>query len=136
MSVLLLKEHPARRKDILFYWLVLVLLSFYGNGKELDFFLLDQTRTRNGHEFYYEFSRLLMAEGLLKDETVLIREFPHPVWGNKLIVFLNDIPVYQTTVYRRGNTVSTMAVRGVEATKKILIMKALNKELNEIGVKG
>ena len=78
-----------------------------GNEKEdpnidLGLIIVDETRTRNGAEFYHSFYQQLTLDGELPSATVLVKEEPFRTRMTRLLIKVNDVDVVQTILRPNG----------------------------------
>jgi len=98
-------------------------------GLEITGLLLDETKTKGGHDFYYAFnSYWQQVEGL--DYSITINELPSGVRGSVILVNVNGTRVYQNTLNPRAEVIEEEAKRAVEFSIQFLLQSLkVQKEL-------
>jgi curli production assembly/transport component CsgE len=90
---------------ILTFTLLVTPICKAGSELEIGGLLLDNTKSRLGHDFYYEFSRFWQDIPNKEGINVQIIEQIVPRAGTRLSILLNGRPIYATHFGRRQSPV-------------------------------
>ena len=95
--------------------LILFLNPFYIYSSEVDIggLLLDNSRSRQGHEFFSAFSQLWQDIPNSSGHIVVIKEIVIPRSGTRLTVILNDKNIYITYMGRRQSPIKSRVEQAV-----------------------
>ncbi|PAJ73794.1 curli production assembly protein CsgE [Pseudoalteromonas sp. NBT06-2] len=94
---------------------------------EIGGLLLDNTRSRQGHEFFTAFSQLWQDVPNTNSHVVVIKEVVIPRSGTRLTVILNNQNVYVTYLGRRQSPIKDR----VEQAVLILIEAMAQSQLSQ-----
>ena len=116
---------------MLYKLLILIFLStpfsLLSNEIEIGGLLLDNTRSRQGHEFFTAFSQLWQDIPNTNSHVVTIKEIVIPRSGTRLSVTLNNQNVYVTHLGRRQSPIKDR----VEQAVLILIEAMAQSQLGQ-----
>lgn len=116
---------------MLYKLLILIFLStpfsLLSNEVEIGGLLLDNTRSRQGHEFFTAFSQLWQDIPNTNSHVVTIKEIVIPRSGTRLSVTLNNQNVYVTHLGRRQSPIKDR----VEQAVLILIEAMAQSQLGQ-----
>lgn len=116
---------------MLYKLLILIFLStpfsLLSNEVEIGGLLLDNTRSRQGHEFFTAFSQLWQDIPNTNGHVVTIKEIVIPRSGTRLSVTLNNQNVYVTHLGRRQSPIKDR----VEQAVLILIEAMAQSQLGQ-----
>ena len=97
---------------------------------EIDGLVMDQSISRFGHQFYFQFSQLWRDVPDTSGVNVTIKETVLPRAGTRLEVLMNDKAVYATAMGRRGGSVDERVETAIFA-----IMDAMARQHYQQGSK-
>ena len=109
---------------------------------EVDGLIVDQTQTRIGQEFYWNFVNVWEAPIGIKDHyNIFIIERASPAWGSWIWIevggFVSKEIVYREMLKPRVEEIEKTAKKGVEVVKEHLYhLKEYGKELGERDMAG
>lgn len=105
---------------ILHIWLltVIAIAQPLESSLEIDGLLLDQTKTRAGHEFFCRFSGLWDEPASDEAYNVLILENTSPQWGSVVLIKVNDVAVFQSLLKPRDSDIRELAVKATDRVKE------------------
>jgi len=112
-----------------FFILLLIFNPFtvLSNEVEIGGLLLDNTRSRQGHEFFTAFSQLWQDVPNSNGHIVVIKEIVIPRSGTRLTVTLNNQNIYVTHLGRRQSPIKDR----VEQAVLILIEAMAQSQLSQ-----
>lgn len=90
----------------------------------LSGFVLDQTKTKVGRDFYETFARVWeFPSGAEKN--IFVTEITDPRWGSMVTVYVEDVAVYSTMLKPRLEDIEGKVVEAVDAVLNyfVLLMK-------------
>ncbi|MCX6328345.1 MAG: CsgE family curli-type amyloid fiber assembly protein [Bacteroidia bacterium] len=101
---------------------------------EIEGLVIDQTRTRIGHDFYREFVTFWesAAPSDVKGYNITIFEMSSPLWGSNIKIEVNMVAVHRVILRPRTEDVKETAKKGVLAVREYLV----SQEVSEKFLKG
>ncbi len=75
--------------------------TIFANETSLSGFVLDQTKTRVGREFYEDFAKVWQFPPGMEDKNIIITEMTDPRWGSMIIIYVDEVAVYSTMLKPR-----------------------------------
>jgi len=87
---------------------------------EIDGLIIDQSRTKIGHEFYEYFYNLWQAPEKIRDYTIFIFEKADPRFGSRISISVDDWTIYQSMLKPRSVEIEEAAKVGVQRTLQFL----------------
>jgi curli production assembly/transport component CsgE len=81
---------------------------------EVDGFIIEQSQTRTGHEFYSHFMMHWEAPPEFSSYTIIITERANPQWGSIVWITVNDMIAYRGMLKPRYEEIRAAARVGVE----------------------
>ena len=84
------------------------------NGVEIDGLLLDQTKTRSGHDFFCRFSSCWENPDGTDSYNIVIMENASPQWGSMVGIKVNDMVVFQSLLKPRDADIRDTAAKAIE----------------------
>jgi curli production assembly/transport component CsgE len=98
---------------------------------EIDGLLVDDTKTKNGKDFYDRFYGSWQAPPGAKNYTITVSEKPFRLTSTLIVVSINENPVYQAILQPRQDIVEALSMDAISNTQNYLanyeeIMKQLN----------
>ena len=79
--------------------------------------------SRQGHEFYREFTSRWIPPQNVGDPNVLISEKVDPQWGSVIMVFVDDQLVFRAQISRRGDGLEGSVKKAVKAALLYLVRR-------------
>jgi len=114
-------------KKIFILLLIFNPFTVLSNEVEIGGLLLDNTRSRQGHEFFTAFSQLWQDVPNSNGHIVVIKEIVIPRSGTRLTVTLNNQNIYVTHLGRRQSPIKDR----VEQAVLILIEAMAQSQLSQ-----
>jgi curli production assembly/transport component CsgE len=84
---------------------------------EIDGLILDQTKTRAGHDFYDRFGKIWEAPPGMEGYNILIIENASPQWGSVIWIKVNDNVVFQGMLQPREAEIRDLAEKAAERVR-------------------
>lgn len=104
---------------------------------EIDGLVIDETKTKNGRDFFDFFFRDWEAPVNAKNFTIFIYEKPNRFNSTLIEVQINETLVYQSFLQPRLDIIEALALESIGITQMYLVnYEALMKELGGSDVKG
>lgn len=91
------------------------LYSLYAQDIPLEGFILDQTKTRVGRDFYDAFVQRWEYIPGLEGYDIIINELTDPRWGTQIYIYVADTLVYVTPLKPRLEDIDLKAEEAVQA---------------------
>ncbi|BBN82362.1 hypothetical protein PA25_23470 [Pseudoalteromonas sp. A25] len=113
-----------------------LILSPCNKANEISGFLLDQSISRSGHEFYRQLSTLWLDIPSTAGATVTIKETLIPKAGTILTVELNNQTVYSTYLGRRLKPVDDQVEEAALTLIKVLASNNFSKFSDDLSSSG
>lgn len=90
------------------------------NRIEIDGLILNQTKTRTGHNFYRQFAALWEAPGGADGFNIVVIEIATPQWGSIIQIKVNDTAVFLNLLKPSDTAVSELAKNAVERVREYI----------------
>jgi curli production assembly/transport component CsgE len=104
---------------------------------EIEGLLIDQTRSRIGHEFYQNFVSFWEAPAGAGHYNLVISEQNEPRYGSWVSIGINDNLVYRAPVKPRAEDIAESAQEAIEVVRDFLSRwEEYEKSLEEEDMKG
>jgi curli production assembly/transport component CsgE len=84
---------------------------------EFDGLLIDNTKTKNGRDFYEYFYREWSAPVNARNFTVFIAESPYRLTTTMIEIKINETLVFQSYLQARSDFLETLAIEAVQQTQ-------------------
>jgi curli production assembly/transport component CsgE len=130
-----------RRRETLFLFFFLAWAYSPGvwaqKDVEIEGLLIDQTRSRIGHEFYQDFVSFWEAPAGARHYNLVISEQNDPRYGSWVSIEINDNLVYRAPVKPRAEDIAESAQGAIEVVRDFLSRwEEYEKSLEEEDMKG
>jgi len=89
-------------------------------GMEVDGLILNQTKTRTGHEFYRQFATLWEAPADANEINIVIIENATPQWGSIIQIKVNEAVVFLSLAKPGDAAIKELAGKAVERARQYL----------------
>lgn len=104
---------------------------------EIDGLVVDETRTKAGHDFYDKFYSLWEAPPQAKNFSILIRELPFRVNLTQVQILVNDEPVVNSILQPKEEFISDLAGQAVPVIAEHLIqLQEMSRQLDDTDLSG
>ena len=130
------------KKSALIFLLLFALALAHGpnvwaqNEVEIEGLIIDQTRSKMGHDFYQEFVTSWEEPPGVKAYNIVIGELNDPRLGNWVVLEIGD-SVYRALLKPRAEDITQAASEAIAATREYLLNLAeYEKSLEEKDMKG
>ncbi|NOU52501.1 curli production assembly protein CsgE [Pseudoalteromonas sp. JBTF-M23] len=120
----------------IFFFCSFLIISMCSKADEISGFLLDQSISRSGHEFYRQLSTLWLDIPSTAGATVTIKETLIPKAGTILTVELNNQAVYKTYLGRRLKPVDDQVEEAALTLIKVLASNNFSKFSDDLSSSG
>ncbi|MBD1584134.1 curli production assembly protein CsgE [Pseudoalteromonas sp. S16_S37] len=120
----------------IFIFCSFISISMCSRADEISGFLLDQSISRSGHEFYRQLSTLWLDIPSTAGATVTIKETLIPKAGTILTVELNNQAVYKTYLGRRLKPVDDQVEEAALTLIKVLASNNFSKFSDDLSSSG
>jgi curli production assembly/transport component CsgE len=87
---------------------------------EIDGLILNQTKTRTGHEFYRQFSALWEPPSDASEFNIIIIENATPQWGSIIQIKVNEAVVFQNISKPNDAAIKDLAGKAVERVREYI----------------
>lgn len=131
-----------KKSALIFLLLLFPLVLAHGpsigaqNEVEIEGLIIDQTRSKMGHDFYQEFVNSWEEPPGVKSYNIVIGEQNDPRLGNWVVLEIGD-SVYRALLKPRAEDISQAASEAIAATRDYLLNLAeYEKSLEEKDMKG
>ncbi len=104
---------------------------------EIDGLVVDETRTKAGHDFYDNFYRLWEAPPQAKNFSIVIREIPFRANTTQVQILVNDELVVNSILQPKQDFISELAGMSVPAIGEYLIkLQEMARQLDDTDLSG
>lgn len=119
-----------KRKAFLLITLSLIFLSNSPFAQEaiLSGFVLDQTKTKVGRDFYETFAKIWEFPSGMEDKNIIINEMSDPRWGSMIIIYVEDVAVYSTMLKPRLEDIEEKVDEAVDAVLNYFVFLMRQEE--------
>ena len=136
-----LKEMKKSRLILILILALVLGYGSYGAGEQKDVeigeLIIDQTRSRMGHEFYRTFVTLWEAPPGVQEYNIVMGEQNDPRLGSWVAVEINNIVVYRGLLKPSSEDIAAAADEALEITRDYLLnLEEYEKSLEEEDLKG
>ena len=87
---------------------------------EIDGLLLNQTKTRTGHEFYRQFAAIWEPPSEANEFNIIIIENANPQWGSIVLVKVNEAVVFQNLAKPGDAALKELAGKAAERVREYM----------------
>jgi len=119
-----------KRKAFLLIILSLIFLSnsLFAQEVILSGFVLDQTKTKVGRDFYESFAKVWEFPSGMEDKNIIINEMSDPRWGSMIIIYVEEVAVYSTMLKPRLEDIEEKVDEAVDAVLNYFVFLMRQEE--------
>jgi curli production assembly/transport component CsgE len=87
---------------------------------EIDGLILNQTKTRTGHDFYRQFASVWEPPSDATGLNIVIIENANPQWGSIIVIKVNDSVVFQSLVKPNQAAIRELAAKAADRVREFV----------------